>query len=422
LIVVYYAAIDGNAVAVLLTAVGTVIVTLGTIALWRLTQRSQQQHDIEQAINAQIANHLHQFLDLSEKSRSLAERTEAIQREADEIQRLIRGDRRQIAQDRKELVDLQEQLNALRDRWGRLVPTMESIEGSPELLRITARQKIEAGRLAASPEEHDSATREATAFLRRLLQHPDAESQDLELGGDLARTELRMPALARQLYEKAVEADASNVSAQAELMALRVRRPSERDEALQELLDLIERHPEVKNARFSLFNHFIDQDRYRDLAEICRRLVEKDQSDATAWRNLGVALKYIEGDTQETRDAFEKAVMLSRKNGEIGDLANTARAYSGLLTETGSKADLERSRDLLEEALRESPLDSTLHSSMGGTLLKMGDAEQATHYYEVAVKLGTPIEAQIAGRHLQEIKVLAEVGLLGEMQADSPPM
>jgi len=414
----YFAAIDGNALAVLLTAVGTVIVTLGTIALWRLTQRSQHQRDIEQSINAQISNHLHQFLDLSERSRGLAERTEKIQREADGIQRAINSDREQITNDREKLSDLQSELTELRDRWGRLVPTMESIEESPELLRMTARQKLDAGREADAPEERESALREAAAFLRRLLQHPDAESQDLEFGGDLARDELRMPALARQLYERAVEDDASNVSAKAELAALRVRRPSEREEALQELVDLIETHPEVKNARFSLFNHFIDRDRYRDLTEICKRLLAKDRTDATAWRNLGIAMKHLHGDTPEAREAFEKAVELAGINGEFGDLGNTARAYSGLLRDAGSSDDLQRSCELLEEALRESPLDSSLHTSIGRTLLKMGDAEQASHYLEVAMRLGTPIEAQMASQYLQEIKVLSEVGLLGEHPVD----
>jgi tetratricopeptide (TPR) repeat protein len=408
------AAIDGNALVFAATALSTLIVTLASVAGWRFSQRSQRQTEIEQLINAQISNHLHQFLDLSERSRNLTERTESIQREAEEIQELIKRDREQSAADREELVELRKELTSLRDRWGRLVPTMESIEESPELLRMTARRKLDAARVAEDPDVRENAMREATAFLRRMLQHPDAESQDLELGGDLAREELRMPALARQLYERAVAADSSNVSAQAELAALRVRRPSERKEALDELLLLIQTHPEVKNARFSLFNHFIDKNRYEDLAETCRQLVEKDHADGTAWRNLGVALKYIEGDTPETRKAFERAIELAH---EDGDLANTVRPFSGLLRESDSEDDLKRSFDLLEQALRESPLDSRLHSSMGATLLKLGDPAQATHYYQVAMKLGSPIEAQIATQHLQEIAILSEVGLLG--QSDS---
>src|SRR6185503_14730149 len=126
------ATLDTTALEIAATAVGTIIITLGTIALWRNTQRSQREHDIQQAINAQISDHLHHFLDLSDRSRSLAERTETIQQQADSIQASVLSEQTKISSDRQELETLQQELEELRDKWGQLVPTMESIDQSPE--------------------------------------------------------------------------------------------------------------------------------------------------------------------------------------------------------------------------------------------------------------------------------------------------
>jgi tetratricopeptide (TPR) repeat protein len=409
-----YCTFDMTGAEVGITALGTMVVTLGTLALWRATQRTRHEHEVEQAINAQISAHLHQFLDLSDRSRALAERTETIQQSADKVQLSVKRDQEQISADRMELTALQEELTELRDRWGQLVPTMEAIDDSPELLRMTADQKLGAARAASNPSESEGAKREANAYLRRLLQHPDADSLDLEIGGDLAREQLRMPTLARQLYERAIEVDPSNVSAQAELAALRIRRPSEREEALQELIDLATEHPEVKNARFSLFNHFIDIDRYDDLAATCKRLLASDPSDTTAWRNLGVALAQLDNNHSEARDAYEKAIKFSREKGEPGDLGNAARAFSRFLRDEGTDENLVYARELLEEAVRDDPLESRVLSALADTLRMQGDATQANHYYEVAERLGSPIEAPYARRRREEIAVLDELGLLTE--------
>jgi cytochrome c-type biogenesis protein CcmH/NrfG len=325
-----------------------------------------------------------------------------------------------MSNDRAELTSLQDELESLRDRWGQLVPTMEAIDDSPELLRMTADQKLDVARIATDSETREEAIREANAYLRRLLQHPDAESRDLEMGGDLAREQLRMPALARQLYEKAVGVDSSNVSARAELAALRARRPAERKEAREELLDLITKHPEAKNARFSLFNHFIDVGRYDDLAETCRRLVKSDPSDLIAWRNLGVALAELTGDSSETRGAYETALRLSREQGENEDIGNTVRPFARLLREDGSPESITYARKLLEEAIRKDPLDARVLASMADTLRQQGEPAQANRYYEVSERLGSPIEAPYARRRRQEIAILGELGLLAGAPTTQP--
>jgi tetratricopeptide (TPR) repeat protein len=407
-------AMDTSTIEILATAVGTVILTMLTIALWMLARRQQRNQEIDQAVSARISGHLQHFLDLSERSRVLVERTEEIQTEANQIQNSIQEDRDQLSDDRKELTELKAQLEDLRNHWGQLVPTMESIEESPELLRVTAEEKLAASRTATEPEQQQAAMREANAYLRRLADHPDAESKDLELGGDLAREQLRMPTLARRLYEKSLAVDSSNVSAQAELAALRIRQPAERSEALEELMGLMTEHPEAKNARFSLFNHFMDVNRYDELAKICRKLVDNDPRDVTAWRNLGVALAHLEGESGEARKAYETSLEFARKEGERGDLGNTARPFARLLRNEGSEESLALATDILKEALREDPLDASVHSSMGDTLWAAGKPGEAVHYYVAAEGLGSPPEVAYAGKRRQEMQILQAIGLLDE--------
>jgi tetratricopeptide (TPR) repeat protein len=404
-------AIDLSTAEIAATAAGTVIVTCLTIGLWIVARRSQRDREIEQAVNAQISDHLNHFLDLSERSRALAAQTEHIQREAKQLQHSIRGDRDQLSADRVELSELEAELKELRDHWGQLVPTMESIDESPELLRMTADQKLAAARTTIEPEQRDAFVREASAYLRRLLEHSDAESKDLEAGGDLARMHLRMPTLARRLYEKSIDVDPSNVSAKAELAALRIRQPAERDSALEELIDLMNEHPEVKNARFSLFNHFVDVDRYDELAKTCRRLVKNDPTDVTAWRSLGVALSHIESESNNVKDAYENAMRLAREQGVRGELGNTARPFSVFLRKEGSAESLKYAREILEEAMREYSLDAAVHSAMGDVLRAEGKAAQAVQYYALAERLGSPVEASSAHQSIQELEVLEEIGL-----------
>jgi tetratricopeptide (TPR) repeat protein len=393
------------------TAIGTVVVTVGTVALWLSARHSQRDHEIEQAVNAQISVHLHHFLDLSERSRSLVERTEDIQREADEIQSAIRSDKSELATDRAKLVELQTQLVDLRSRWGKLVPTMESIEESPELLQITAEQKLELARTADDAIEQQDALREANAYLRRLLDHPDAETKDLQAGGNLARDFLRMPTLARQLYERSLTVDPSNVQTRAELASLRTRQPSERQAALDELMGLMTEHPEAKNARFSLFNHFMDLSRWDDLANACRKIIESDDKDVTAWRNLGVALESL-GEKDEARAAYETSLDLARQFGEFGDIGNTARPFAALLRKEGSKASIDFALKILEEGLREHALDAKVHNSMGETLVAAGKPAEALRYFKMAENLGSPPEKALARRQIQQLVVLQQIGLL----------
>jgi len=394
-----------------LTAIGTLLITLGTIALWRLTQRSQRQHEVEQLVNAQISGHFHQILDLSDR----AQRTFA---RAETLQATVEADHDQIAKDRDEVRTMLEELTQLRDRWGRLVPTMEAIEESPELLRITASERLEEARGSGDPDVIGSGMRDATAFLRRLLQHPDAESRDLELGGDLAREFLLSLSLARELYQRAVDADPANFSALAELCALRARHPLEREEAVEELSQLIQDHPEVSTARINLFNHFIDADRWTDLAASARRLLEVDASDSSAWRNLGVALFRL-GDVPESRAAYERAIELARASNSDDAFVNAVRGYVGLLFKTASQADLQHSMDLLNEAIQRMPLEATIHIARGDAQEKLGQMREARRSYTVGSQLGSPVEARAADQRLRGLEILSALNLAKEDEGNT---
>ena len=127
-----------NIVIGLSTAVGTIIIMLGTIAVWRSTQRSQRQAELEAQINAEINKHYREITDLSDRAQQL-------HNDARELQGKVGSEHERLAADRDALEALHKELNDLRDKWGSLVPTMEAIEDSPELLHVTAQQQLDQG-------------------------------------------------------------------------------------------------------------------------------------------------------------------------------------------------------------------------------------------------------------------------------------
>jgi Tfp pilus assembly protein PilF len=398
-------ALSTDLVVGLATAIGTLVIVLGTLAVWRLTHRSERQHEIEQLVNAQITSHLHTFLQLGERVARLADSAESLQSK-------VEADHKRMEQDRVSSEEVLKELLELRDKWGKLVPTVEAIEDSPELLLNAAQQAVEKARRESDTGEMDAARRDATAFLRRLLLHPDAESSDLELAGDFARQELRSLSLARELYERAVAVDGANVSAQAELYALSARRPAERLSATQSLVELMERHPEAKNARISLFNHFIESNQFTELETTCRKLLEVDENDLSAWRNLGSAIDKKGGDPAAARKAYERALTLARHGNDAYETGNVAKAYASFLVTYGNDEDLIMAHRMMNEVLLQVPEMASLHIVRGDVLKRLGDLQAARQSYLVATQLGSTVEEKAAQGRLREMAILEALGLI----------
>lgn len=396
-----------NLIIGLATAIGTVVIMLATLAVWRVTQRSRRKEELEAHISAEINRHYREITDLSNRAQQLHDESRG-------IHAAVAREQKQLAKDREDLDRLRDELDVLRTKWGSLVPTMEAIEDSPDLLRVTAAQQLEQARQSDDPERAMTAMKAATAFLRRLLQHTDAETRNLELAGDFAREQLGSPSLARQLYERAVDADSANLSAYAELQALRIRSPSERDDAVNELQRLVEEHPATKSARVNLFNYLVENEKWRDLESTCRRLISLDESDSFAWRNLAVALTRLTPDSDEIPKAYEKAFELARAKRDTGDFANSARSFGGYIRDYGSVQNLPLALQRLNEAIVDIADDASLHVTRGTILFKLGDTDGARACYELASRIGNTREQEYSAMSLRRLEILSAFHLDGQ--------
>ncbi len=137
-----------------------------------------------------------------------------------------------------------------------------------------------------------------------------------------------------------------------------------------------------------------------------RRAAERDSS-AAAWTALGDAYWGAE-DAQQARDAYATAI------GDFGDAP--ARAYQRLAMLT-LQTDIERARELLEEARRRDPNDLNTLGTLGEIYLQAGDFGASLEAFEA---LASRPEAAQDGMVQQRLALLREVAPLAE-QADADP-
>jgi hypothetical protein len=301
-------------------------------------------------------------------------------------------------------------LQGLIEEAAGLIPTLPSPEVIPEVLLRRADHTPDAG--------------EATALLRLLLDHPDATSEQLERGGDLARQELQNERLAIRFYKRSADVNPANLSARAEILALEAHGTEpRRHDAFAELITLAEANPNAKNAITKALNAFVDESDYEGMLRFIEQILPKSVSARPLLlRNKAVALNNLQADRAEVDEAYEQALLEARRSGAKGDAANIIRPYASLLVRRGTTADLEHARILVLEGLWGTPTDAGLYLNKGAIEAEQRDFDEARKSFNKALKFGDPDERSYAQNQLEELE--AREGLVSELaahRAATPP-
>jgi len=206
----------------------------------------------------------------------------------------------------------------------------ELAPGNPQVLRTLLAIDRSNGNLDASAER----------IARAVAESPD-ESEILEVDGELKLMQGDQPA-ARAAFEKAIELEARNVSAQLSLADLEARAGN-----TSAMIAIMEKAalavPESSDLQFRLAMIYEQNDR---------------RPDSIA--------------------AYEKAISLN------GDLAMAKNNLAYLLTESGG--DLDRALELAQQAKEQLPDDASAADTLGWVLVKRGVPSAAIGYLEEAVE------------------------------------
>ncbi len=123
-----------------------------------------------------------------------------------------------------------------------------------------------------------------------------------------------------------------------------------------------------------------DERRYREAVENLQTALERDPSSARAWDSLGLAWD-MQGQREEARKAFEKAVSLNRAQARPS--AWPPHNFGYLLLRLDETAAAEQA---LRESLRYDPNLARTHYYLARVLEKEGREEEAVKDFQIAVK------------------------------------
>lgn len=90
-----------------------------------------------------------------------------------------------------------------------------------------------------------------------------------------------------------------------------------RIEDLQVLENALVHHPDDARAAYYLGTLLYDRRRYADAMSYWERAVKGEPSNATAWRNLGIAYYNVRGDEQQAKRAYDKAFRAAPEDARI---------------------------------------------------------------------------------------------------------
>jgi tetratricopeptide (TPR) repeat protein len=323
---------------------------------------------------------------LDSKQKSLADELELRERKLAELSEVTM---RQTAE-----------LDGALKRANALIPHIESSEVIPSQLYFDAHQT--------------SNQTEKAGLLNAILHHPDSDSNTLEIAGDLARNQLGNRRLARRLYERSIERDPSNVSADSELQVLLVRESVDRESARQRLLNLALANPNHAVVLNNCINAFIECDDYSGLLEFSRKFEGISSQKRLLWRNIAVAHMHLNAPPEEVRSAFDRAL----QDADEGDFVNAARPYINYLIRT---RQLEEALSLVDRALACAPERSELHLLKAQALRLKPDIGRCIESYEWCYRLGDDREKLLASEALKRFELLQALGLTGVLVDAAPP-
>lgn len=233
--------------------------------------------------------------------------------------------------------------------------------------------------LALARSENNS--QQQAEFCKRILDHEDATSEDLELAGDLMKESNRF-ALALSLYEKAHQLDPERLTAEAEYLSLKARlNPTERNESLRKAKEKVLSAPE-SNSFAAVANALLNLNRYEELAEFsstCAKAVEGKNPKllALAIRNLAVSYRHS-GDLEGSVEAFNKALSIRP------DDENTLKAYLGVFEDQGKNDEF---LNIVYKLIEIDPTDVYYYRLCIGALIKIKKFDDALMWIERAFLL-----------------------------------
>lgn len=391
-------AVDLNWVVAIATAAATLGGFLGLWVAHRQARRSdvqQQRQDIQaqvsKEVEAKIGTVLMSLRALEEDARQrLAELSINLDNKQRQLTFEVETKEAALRKIVERSAEQAQSIEELLQRAGKLIPLLEASEFLPMQL------------LSEMQHASDAATK--TAYLIRILEHPDSDPKALEIAGDIARQELLNRSLASRLYRRAFEIDPEHVATRAEYLHLMAYNASERAHARDEIVSLAKAHPSHHTVVNAMVNFFIGTNDFAGLLKAASELLPVSSESSLLWRNIAVAREKLNMRPDDIEEAYERALQTKSRSGYV----NTARPYAKYLID---KPDLEKAALVLRRSLTFDPSEGELHILKAELHLAREEYEEAAVSYKWATELGDHADKIVAGRRLRDLLILKQLGL-----------
>lgn len=317
--------------------------------------RDEVRLGIDATLGSNVAEMKQQALQAKEAMESLSEYRDEMVGNAKEAMSRIK----QLEKDIAEKAEIAEQ------KYAQISNTISASEA------LSARDKIQIAKFQANPGT-------ALSLLREILEDSDATSQDLELAGDRARLMGKLE-LAMDLYLASTAKDPENASARIEYLVLTAKlKPSERDKALKEAMDLVV-DTMGRSGLVTTANTLISLKRWEDQRDLCRRVLEcghEPQSDVyvQANRDLAVAHEKL-GELDQAEKYFKRAFEGNPSN------ENVVKGYAVFLA---NRHDYRRALELAKRLPLLDPVDVDHYLLVGDYYVHLENDDKAIEWFKMA--------------------------------------
>ncbi len=225
-------------------------------------------------------------------------------------------------------------------------------------------------------------------YKRAAILRPQQWSGFYELGGYYYRQKRYEDAAAQ--FARVVELIPDSGMAHAVLGGLleELRRDSEAEEHLKRSLELQPSYVGYTN----LGTLYYRQRRWAETVTVTRKALQINDSDWTAWLNLGLAYEWL-NDKSAADDAFRNELVRLQKIADAGAEDAELQVQLGLLHSRWKRS--EKAVPLLESALARAPEDGNVLATAGEAYENLGDRPRALELLKKALEHGWTL-AQLA--------------------------
>lgn len=329
--------------------IGAIVAAVGLLFAEHYRRREKIQTIVDRSVDARLGQVFREFSEFEASAKTALKSAQE-----GEEQLLSRLD---TLRERLEASEsFSQRLDQLLGNAAETVSTLERAESIPALLLEHAR--------AVNTEPPA-----ALGYLSTLYSSPDASSDELEIGGDIAAG-IKAYGLAVRLYEKAVSVGPSNATAHASLIRVRSRQgmvPTE--QAINDISELARAHPYNRTVLGEAFNTCVQADDYGACKSLAEAILDTHPQSAIAWRNLAAAREELGFPAPDVDDAYEKALVCSKDDpDERVDIIHTAQLYVSFLI---GQHEYNHAREVVRRGLDADPSSELL-------LILYGDIEMTT--------------------------------------------